>query len=249
MSKTAKQGNLFLIYPCNIEFIKKKAKKPYVGGATSPIIWLMMLMILTLIFISTLAIIKSAANVFSTLLTESDTVLGLVTDKYTENIDELERFIVYEYTVDGTTYFEQAIVNETIYDTHQINGTIEVIFSPQNPEINVLDWQPQLIYIAGAIATIMLSILVIAILFIVYRIKQRNNLIHNGKPIRGYIEAVDQYEDADEDIRTIIRYVFTSPLSKKTIKAKHTLINDIRRSMDGMDVAILYLNDRNYELL
>lgn len=164
-----------------------------------------------------------------------------------------EYFIEYAYTIDRETYSKYVFASRSTYNSLELGEQITITYSPSQPNISVLQYNPVVVLVAAAIFILIFVILVFVLLLLIASWFQLRKLIRQGQFIEGFIDSSNTFTDSDGDTRLTVAYQFESPESGKTLHRQET--SDITYNQTfgkpevGTPVVVLYLNDGLSRLL
>lgn len=249
------QERLFLFDPKNRDYLKTRSGKPHLGRSASAAM-LPMFVIFLLISGFGAMIMNSALNVHMTLAESSAKTTGHITDRRSEYdavAGSTDYWLDFRYTVGSVFYNGSDLVTEDRFNTAAVGDTVEVTYSPNQPDIALLEWEPMGLFAAIAVEAVVTIIVVTVLLMLLLNIYSRNQLIKHGKVLKGRILKSQLTEDSDKDKWVSLKYEFKSPASGKT------LTRSVRRQpidypaggrpTEGDIVAVLYLKDSNLQVL
>lgn len=153
----------------------------------------------------------------------------------------------------GKRIVNYVFASRSTYNSLELGEQITITYSPDQPNISVLQYNPVVVLVAAAIFILIFVILVFVLLLLIASWFQRRKLITEGQLIEGFIDSSNTFTDSDGDTRLTVAYQFESPESGKTLRKQET--SDITYNQTfgkpevGTPVVVLYLNDSLTRLL
>ncbi|GAB1421350.1 hypothetical protein MASR2M15_15100 [Anaerolineales bacterium] len=246
-----KESNLFLIHALNLEFLQKKRKSAQILGPMRNFISILLIIVPLIMVLIGFAMLSSTLEQFRILTLERDTLSGYIVDKSMPNADSAEKILTYEYQIGNERYLGASLADKAFYDQTHIGDPIQIIYSPQNPAIHVLKWEPEKVYLGGLAGIIILALVVFFDIFLIRRMYRVHQLAKKGQTIKGRLSAVEKYPGDEDDIELHLFYNFISPLSQQEIRGKQISYieeGDLIPLVDT-NVAVIFLDEKNYHLL
>lgn len=250
----AKAGNVFFRHADNRQYVKSRAGKPKLGpnifGVMIPFFIGMML-----VSVIGLVIFSVILPYYATLAQSRAPIEAVVTDMRIEKDADLanEYWIDYEYTVGGVSYTGNDMVGRADYNTNDVGMPIEVTYSPADPSISMIEYEPLAVLGLLAVTLLFFAIGLCGTILSFFSQQDRGQLIRNGKIVKATIEDTRQSTDSDGDASLAVTYTFRSPLTGKDLRKRESVLLSRGEASGeariGTTVAVLYLKDDLYRLL
>lgn len=249
----AQTANAFLSHAKNRQFVKSRTGKPKLRAN--------ILGSMTIFFVGTLLTSGLIIFMFSLILPHYATlarsrapVEAVITDKRIEKDADLanEYWFDYEYTIGDVVYEGQDMLGRAEYNTYTIGMPIEVVYSPEQPSLSMIEYEPIVVLAMTGIALLFFAIGLGGSMLGILSWWDRQQLIRKGKIIGGTIEEARQSTDPEDgQIKLVINYTFRSPLSGKQLHKRETFYDPqtYGKAQSGAKAAVLYLRDNLYHLL
>lgn len=249
----AQTDNVFFCHVENRKFVKSRKGKPKlneVGLGDMTIFFFAMMLISGL----GLLIFSVVFPHYATLARSRAPIEAVISDKRIEKDADLANvyWLDYEYVVDGIVYEGDDMVGRTEYDTYTAGMPIEVIYSPEQPSLSMIEYEPVVVLAFAGITLLFFAIGLGGLILSFFNRRRRRQLIRKGKVIKGTL--VDANQSTDEgQVELTINYTFQSPLSGEELHKRETLYitraGTSGKARIGATVVVLYLNDDLYQLL
>jgi hypothetical protein len=260
--------NLFLFHPDNQKFVSGQSHQVILYSRTRVYaVWLAALLLLPLVVSSV-----AAWGGFSLLNRVGGTASASVIHRETVNdVGGAEYYVTYEYTISGNSYQHQQLVSERTYETSETGSQVGMIYLPLNPNISRLasnDRATLATSFYGVPVTLvdnfsvwvvpLLALpLVIAVIVTLARERRVHRLERNGVLLKGTVDnccwtaeqgADGRHHSAQINYRCVVRGVCQLS-GTKVVDLSRRKSQNLHLPVRGAPVALLYLDDTNFEVL
>jgi len=255
MAQAQSKPGVFFFYRKNREFLKTKQGKPQIPASPLGSLIFMMLFFIMIAGFG-VGVVSMAFDTYQILAASRADISARITNKHVERAADNESdeyHIRYEYIVDGQTYEHSTTVPRRQYDGYAIDQIITVVYSPRQPDISVLSYDPVQMLLVGAVFVLIFVVVLFAFLLLVARWLTRRRMVTHGTFVKGFIDNMNIIEDEEDGNQLEVVYRFKSPKTGKMLKKKQTLhvsqFEAFGQPNPGARVVVLYMNDGMYTLL
>jgi hypothetical protein len=163
-------------------------------------------------------------------------------------------YVSYELELDGKPVprsHRKAEVARAYYERLKVGSEVPVRFLPESPEVSrLVEDRHWLSMATGVAAVCLLAALVFLVLALV--IRRRLRLLRRGQVLSGKLLSCRGATDSENDFCLHATFNFVTP-ADRIIQGKQTVCrNDMKDQalpQPGTPIAVLYLNDGNFEAL
>jgi len=246
-------GNAFLFHEKNRDYLTGKQSKPVSGRAGCLILFLIPFLVIGI------GMAIYGVKLFSdwqTLNERGVTRQGiyLSSERIEDDDGDYDYYATYSYVVNERQYTARQSISSGLYRTLIIGAEMTVIVDPQNPllvRINGTNSTDEFMFLFVFSFCWNLVIIVVFVGAFNSLLRRRKRLKH-GQVIFGEVVDAQKEIDSDNDCRVRITYEFITPNgiheAGKTNEINNAMKNR-RLPLTGVQVAILYHDIKNYELL
>jgi len=246
----------FLINPKNEPFLRGKAKRPKSlknGGFGCVSIFMLPFVVVGLFII---ALTAKELNDYQTLRDEGIVTTGTMHARsISTSDDDTTYYLSYSFSFRERRYDKTQSVSQKRYDAFERGGSIEVLFSPNNPELaKIADTNTPYMPIFLGIFSICWNAFILFFLYSgISTIRRNNKLMKKGQLINGELVDFSGKKDSDGDYQVKVTCRFVSPTTGETIVAERKYQSNALKNapapLNGATLSIMYVDDKLWEVL
>lgn len=255
MAQAQSKPGMFFFYRKNREYLKTKKGNPRLPASPVGSLVFMMLFFMVIAGVG-VGVVSMAFDTYQILAESRADISARIIDKHIERAADDEGddyYIRYAYVVGEQTYEHSTTVSRSQYDGYTVGQTMTVVYSPKQPDISVLNYNPMGMLMIGGIFVLIFIIILVIFLLMVSHLLERRRMVTQGTFIKGFIDTADVIEDEEDGNQLTVAYRFKSPRTGKMLRKKQTLnvgqIEALGQPNPGAKVVVLYLNDRMHQML
>lgn len=246
-------SDLWLSNPANAAFLEDRTKRPKSGSSCVALFIALILFGIAIPF----GVVGISELITRTQLQQSGERIGATITNLVEDDsgDSTDYEVTYGYRVGERPFTRTEEVAFRFYVRLKVNQRLDIVYLPSNPAVSRIDSDTgkadtPLLLGFGALFTV----IGIGILFAMAQHGDRvDKLVKNGQLLYGEVTSFEGEIDSDNDLMARLAYKFTRPDGtvfhhKDRFRTSHNDWKD-RRPKTGNQIAVLYLDDRNYLLL